>query len=81
MKRWIIGLVLACGLALTACSTDDLCARACTAWTTCTQVDGNTVNYPYETCFDECKSEGDWDLGYVTCVESYVTCPELGNNC
>lgn len=78
----ILGCVLALGGLLTSCaSTAELCDRACTAWAYCTQVSGNTVNYPYDTCYDECEWDGDWDIGYVNCVESYDTCPEIGNNC
>jgi len=69
------------GMTLCGCSTEELCDRACTAWAYCTQVEGNTVNYPYDVCYDECLSDGDWDIGYVNCVESYETCPEIGNHC
>lgn len=62
-------------------STDALCDAACEEWRTCTQVKGNTVNYPYETCFAECKEEGDWGPFYLNCLESYDRCPELGNQC
>lgn len=62
-------------------SSDSLCDRACTAWNSCTQVAGNTVNYPYDTCFAECKEEGDWDAFYVSCVEDQTTCPAIGNEC
>ncbi len=77
----ITALVVALGWTMAACSTEELCDRACNAWAYCTQVDGNYVNYPYDTCYDECMADGDWDLGYVNCVESYDTCPEIGNNC
>ncbi len=78
----ILGSLFTLGALLPSCmSTPELCDRACTAWTTCTQVSGNTVNYPYDTCYEECESDGDWDIGYVNCVETYVTCPEIGNNC
>ena len=62
-------------------SSPEICDQACSAWHYCVQVEGNTVNYPYDTCYDECLSDGDWDIFYVQCVESYRTCPEIGNNC
>ena len=62
-------------------STDKRCDRACEAWSRCRQVEGNYVNYDYDTCYQECQDEGDWGPSYVRCVEKYETCPEIENNC
>jgi hypothetical protein len=76
-------LVAALGaVQLTAsCSTDDICDEACEIWDSCTQVEGNTVNYPYDECHAECKDDGDWSRAYVRCLRKQSNCPQLGNNC
>ncbi len=80
MRNVMYGLML--GSAIAGCGgSEALCEEACDEWQTCTQVEGNTVNYPYDTCMDECMDEGDWGSAYVNCLGEQATCPELGNQC
>ena len=81
MYRTTLLLVASCLVMSCQRSSDDLCDEACSIWDSCEQVEGNTVNYPYDTCFEECKDEGDWGRSYVNCLEDQDTCPELGNQC
>ncbi len=83
LRIFLLTLSVSLSLSAISCgsSTPELCDRACTAWNNCQQVDGNYVNYPYDTCYDECIEEGDWDEFYVQCAEDAYTCPEIGNTC
>lgn len=75
-------LSMTVGLSPAGCaSSDDLCDEACEYWDSCTQVEGNYVNYTYDQCYDECKDEGDWNRAYVNCLAEQTTCPALGNQC
>ena len=75
---WLGVLVFAAACGSTEASTPDLCERACEAWDACTGADNW---YPYDTCMSDCQSDGDWDTGYVECLESHSTCQAMEADC
>ncbi len=81
--KFVLSIILTLGLlgGAAACSTDEICDEACSEWESCTQVEGNYMNYSYDECYEECKDEGDWTRSYVDCLAAQTTCPEMANQC
>lgn len=64
MRTWLMVALTAGTLACWGCqSTDSQCDEACSKWDECGE-------WPYDECWDRCKSEGDWSQLYVDCVTS-----------
>lgn len=86
-KRFLWALPLALFLGCEPPSSDAICEDACTAWDTCYQSPSDTNagrfcdGYDYDTCYAECKADGDWSTGYVDCVESQSTCCDITDEC
>lgn len=72
MKRLMLILISLLALAIVGCSestTTEWCEEACTIWTDCT-------GWNYQDCLNECRAEGDWDAGYLNCIEN-VSCENI----
>jgi hypothetical protein len=78
----LLACLAAAAFGLAGCSSDastpELCDRACTAWDNCT---GQQDFYPYDQCMSECAADGDWDSGYVECLERLTACIDMEQEC
>ena len=67
MKRLALRSAAILLLAILSCSksntTVEFCNEACTIWRDCT-------GWDFATCTSECRAEGDWDAGYLSCLRS-----------
>jgi hypothetical protein len=55
-------------------STDAVCNEACNIWQAeCT--------WDFQTCFAQCKSEGDWGGIYLDCLRNADNCTEIETTC
>jgi hypothetical protein len=74
----LLGLAISTACGDDEASTPELCVRACEAWDAC---EGQDDYYPYDDCMADCEADGDWDDGYVSCVEMHSTCAEMESEC
>jgi hypothetical protein len=68
--RTLLLISLVCmGLAsCDSCSSDELCDDTCTKWANC-------GHWNYDTCYDQCKDDGNWSSAYRDCILS-AACSE-----